>query len=439
VKPSTLAWPCALVLSAAVAVAQEPAATVQGPAPSVPEKRRVTDPLTAGQESAPPSDVAAPTRDIFDVIRDWRKKPPPPPPGPEDYKKWMVAGAPVIAYGPTSGLGIGVAGNLAVFRGFPRTTHISSLVASVIGTTKEQLLINAKLNGYALDNHWHFEGDNRLYWTSQETFGLGTSTSEDDAIDQKYDYLRFYETLYRHLGKGFYLGAGFLYSNHTDVRAADDEASAAWPDSPYVAYSERYAFDPASQSSAGFSVHALLDSRDSAIDPSRGWYAKLSYLMFFEDFLGGTSKWQQTSYDLRTYFRLTKDARHKLAFWAFGDLVTGGVAPYLDLPATGMDTYGRSGRGYPQGRFRGQRMLYGEMEYRWTATKNGLFGMVAFLNTETLSNEQTGEELLDSFATGAGIGFRLMLNKRSRTNLCLDIGRGKGGSKAVYFAVQEAF
>jgi hypothetical protein len=72
-------------------------------------------------------------------------------------------------------------------------------------------------------------------------------------------------------------------------------------------------------------------------------------------------------------------------------------------------------------------------------TKNGLFGVVAFLNTETLSNEQTGEKLFDSFASGVGFGLRLMLNKRSLTNLCFDVGWGKPGSTAVYFAVQEAF
>ncbi len=56
-----------------------------------------------------------------------------------------------------------------------------------------------------------------------------------------------------------------------------------------------------------------------------------------------------------------------------------------------------------------------------------------------MSNEQIREKLFDSFATGAGIGFRFMLNKLSKTNLCFDIGRGKEGSKAVYFGVQEAF
>jgi hypothetical protein len=83
-------------------------------------------------------------------------------------------------------------------------------------------------------------------------------------------------------------------------------------------------------------------------------------------------------------------------------------------------------------------MLYAEAEYRWTMTKNGLFGMVAFVNTQTLSNELAEEKLFDSFANAAGIGFRFMLNKRSRTNLCFDIGFGKD-SRGVYFGVQEAF
>jgi hypothetical protein len=65
--------------------------------------------------------------------------------------------------------------------------------------------------------------------------------------------------------------------------------------------------------------------------------------------------------------------------------------------------------------------------------------MVFFANAQTLSNEESGEELFDSVAPGAGFGFRLLLNKRSQTNLCFDVGFGRDGSRAVYFAVQEAF
>ena len=144
------------------------------------------------------------------------------------------------------------------------------------------------------------------------------------------------------------------------------------------------------------------------------------YLMFFDGFLGGSSNWQQVSYDARSYRRLTRDGRHKLAFWTFGDLVTGGSARDLDLPSTGADTYNRSGRGYPQGRFRGEQMVYGEVEYRWMFMKSGLLGMVAFLNTQTLSDETDNQKLFDHSGPGGGAGLRVALNKRSKTNLCLD-------------------
>lgn len=414
-------------------------AVAEAQAPTSPETTVVEELAEPGREDAATTSVSEPTLDLLDLIRQLRHKPQPPPPGPDEYKKRMIAAAPVITYGPTSGVGIGGAGNVAFYNGSPDTTQISSLVASMTGTSKQQVLVNAKINQWALDNRWHTEGDNRLYWTSQKTYGLGSDTLEGDAVDQKYDAFRFYETLFRRVGRNTYLGAGFLYNLHRDVRPADDVANQAWPDSPYLTYSEKYGFDPASQTSAGVSVRALLDSRDNPINPVRGWYASTGYLMFFDDFLGGTSSWQQFSYDVRGYARLSRDGRHRLGFWLTGDFVTGGTAPYLDLPATGMDTYGRAGRGYPQGRFRGKHLVYGEAEYRWTVTQNGLFGMVAFLNTETLANAETGEDLFDSFATGAGFGFRLMLNKRSRTNLCFDVGWGKDGSHAVYFGVQEAF
>ena len=77
---------------------------------------------SAAQEEAPaqaPAPVqdtispAEPTKDLFDAPRELLRHKPPPPPGPEDYKKWMIAVARASRYGPTSGVGIGVAGNVA--------------------------------------------------------------------------------------------------------------------------------------------------------------------------------------------------------------------------------------------------------------------------------------------------------------------------------------
>ena len=71
--------------------------------------------------------------------------------------------------------------------------------------------------------------------------------------------------------------------------------------------------------------------------------------------------------------------------------------------------------------------------------RNNFLGMVVFVNTTTISNRQDGEQLFDNFATGGGAGLRMLLNKRSRTNLAFDVGFGREGSHGVYLTVQEAF
>ena len=165
----------------------------------------------------------------------------------------------------------------------------------------------------------------------------------------------------------------------------------------------------------------------------------MSFRPYFKDVLGSDSVWQEVVLDVRTFTKVTKDGRKKLAFWVYGDFVADGVAPYFALPALGTDTYGRTGRGYVEGRFRGERLLYGEVEYRATLTKNGLLGMVAFANTTTVTSLETGERLFDAYAPAGGVGLRLLFNKRSKTNLCIDYGWGENGSRGLYLALQEAF
>jgi len=395
---------------------------------------------TAAQAEKPAATASA--TETFDLIDLWhkvrrKKLTPEEEAAAADPGTRMRAIAPVIGYKPSSGAMIGIAGNLARFRGDPKTTRISSTVASLTFSTKNQTSVNVRLDASGPEDRWSLDGDNRLQWTSQDTYGLGTTTP-DNPVNMKFDFIRLYETAYREVHEDLHVGIGFHFSAHTDAGPGEG-ADATWAGSPYVAYSERHGFDIESQMSAGVSANIRLDTRDHVINPGRGWLASVSYRPFFEDFLGGDSTWQELYLDTRTYRKLDGRGRHTLAFWLWGDLVTGGVAPYLDLPATGMDKYGRSARGYAEGRLRGEKLLYGEIEYRTTLTANGLLGMVAFLNTTTLSNSESGERLFDDFAPGAGAGLRVLLNKRSKTNLCFDIGFGRAGSRGVYLAVQEAF
>jgi len=377
------------------------------------------------------------TVDVIDLWNHIRNKPESPPSDPDDQKP-MKALAPVIGSKPSSGAFGGIAGNVAFFRGEPSTTRISSVVASLTYSTKQQTSATGRFLVFTRGDAWRIEGDNRAQWTSQDTYGLGTATPSDASVNAKFNFFRVHETIYRQLPSGIFAGLGFHFDDHVDVRPGDDTPPDAWNHGAVVAYNTAHGLPSDHQTSSGFSANLMRDSRDSAINPQSGLLIASSYRGLINGFLGGTTGWQLVHAEARTYVPLTRDGRNRLALWTFGDFVFG-TAPYFDLPATGMDTYGRSARGYAEGRFRGERLVYGEAEYRTTLTANGLLGAVAFLNATTVTNAQSGERLFDSGAIGGGGGLRLLLNKRSRTNLCFDVGFGKEGSHGIYLAVQEAF
>ena len=351
-------------------------------------------------------------------------------------RKYFVL-APSIGSKPSTGLNAGVSGNVAFYAGDPALTHISSINGGVKISQKGQLLTGIRISAFTSGDRWFVQSDNRFSLTSQNTYGLGGVTLPSDAENVKYDFARAYEAIYRSVAPGLFVGAGINVSDHSHVRPSA-MAAAAWDDSGYVAYAAKHGFDVDRQVSGGTSVGVLYDSRDNAINARRGWLASTAYRTYFNGFLGGDTSWQELYVDVRTYRRITKDARHRLAFWFLNDSVTGGVAPYLDLPATASND-GRSARGYAEGRYRGEHLVYGEVEYRGTITPNGLVGVVAFFNTTTVDNSETGEQLFETFAPAGGFGFRFLLNKRSRTNLCTDYGWGKQGSRGFYLAIQEAF
>ncbi len=383
--------------------------------------------------NAPDNDA---TVDVTDLWHHVRHK----PPNDDDERRKFFVVAPSIGSKPSTGLNGGIAGNVAFFMGDGDNdgTHISSASGGIKISQKGQTLSGVKLAMFTSGNRWFVQGDNRLSLTSQNTYGLGSDTAPDDNTNVKFDQVRLYDAAYRSVRPGLFVGGGLNVSTHSNVRGGSGSA-APFDDSAYLAYTVRNGFSMTGQTSAGTNVGVLYDTRDNAINARRGWLASATYRTFFDGFLGGDSTWQELYLDLRTYRKLTVDGRQRLAFWFLGDLVTGGTAPYFDLPETAGDTYGRSARGYAEGRYRGEKLLYGEVEYRNTLTENGLFGFVAFLNTTTIGSRDEGTTLFQSFAPGTGLGARILLNKRSRTNLCTDYGWGKDGSRGFYLSIQEAF
>ena len=84
-------------------------------------------------------------------------------------------------------------------------------------------------------------------------------------------------------------------------------------------------------------------------------------------------------------------------------------------------------------------MVYSEAEYRFPISAcSGLFGGVLIVNATTASNPATDDKLFKVIAPGYGFGLRMMVDKKSRTNLQVDVGFGQH-SGGVYFGAAETF
>ncbi len=390
-------------------------------------------------------------RDLPDIIKKWRNKPPKVP----SKSTGSLLLVPVISSNPATGLALGVAGQYA-FKGKKPESLYSSINGSANYTTKNQLMIQLKNNIFLNNDKLFLSGDWRLFIFSQATYGLGTNAPEGGALDyqfnlngwestsdsliqpMKFNLYRFYQTINWMVKKSVYIGFGY----HLDVidNIVDEKLDTARPlyTSHYL-YSRKYDFNLTEYLISGLSVNALIDKRDNQVNPYRGYFASFNYRLSPE-FLGSKHTANLLSLEWRSYHGLSKrNPRHLVAFWAMGNFSDVGNLPYLVLPALGYDQRGRAGRGYTQGRYRGTSMIYGEGEYRFPISPcGGIFGGVLFANVTSASNPISKEKLFTHFAPGYGFGLRMMVDKKSRTNLQIDFGFGKKSS-GVYFGAAETF
>jgi len=398
-----------------------------------------TDEARGGQQPASqqPQEPEAPQTDLMDLWRTLRKKPPATN-QPDADRRTDVVVVPVVAAKPTTGFRYGVGATIEFPLGDPRTTHISSLNTAVTGSTEQQFALFVAPTIYGVNRRWQFLGDDHYAMTLVPNAAVGNGPQPGSAVDIDYESLRFFNTFSWEFASHLYAGVGLHFERQSDIKAAGDEDS-DFATLPFVTYSNANGFNLNTQTAAGLGLVGTFDNRDYPSDPSRGWFVSPAYKFYVDGFLGGDSRWQRLTLDVRTYYKIRKNIRHKIALWGYADLVTSGTGPYLSLPMIGGDPRGRSGRGYSQGQFRGERWLYGEMEYRLTLTSNGLLGMVLFANATTVSNPQADQQLFDAVGPAAGTGLRFRLYKRSRTNVSLDFGWGRSGSFGVYFGLGEAF
>ncbi|HEV2353361.1 MAG TPA: hypothetical protein VGR89_03915 [Puia sp.] len=280
-------------------------------------------------------------------------------------------------------------------------------------------------------NSWDILGDIRFLYYPQDTWGLGGSPANTERLRINYKYFRLYETVLRRIRPSFFAGLGLLIDNRYDLDAPGD--SLILQSFTHYAYGTGFSEQ---STSTGISFNLLYDTRTNTENPLPGYYAHMVYRVN-PSWTGSSTPWSSVYLDGRKYFPMSPQRRDVVALWVFYWSVLESHAPYFELPSIGWDPYQqRSGRGFPQNRYRGKALLYGEAEYRKVLTSDGLLGFVVFLNANAVSEPAT--DRLTYVHPAAGAGLRIKFNKKSGTNIALDAGFSDG-YVGIYLNLGETF
>jgi outer membrane protein assembly factor BamA len=309
--------------------------------------------------------------------------------------------------------------------------NLSSISTTLTYTQNRQIIL--ALNGplWTAHNRSLWLADYRLLHYPQRTYGLGSDSRQADYIAMDYNLLRVHQSYYRRIGATgpLYVGVGYFLDTRWNIQSINQEGEELAEISGY-----RTGVQGRSTSS-GLVASVLRDTRDNALRPAAGESYLFLALRTNLRLLGSDANYRFLQFDARRYFRLGP-AGNVLAFWLYSDAALGQSAPYLDLPATGWDTYSVTGRGYIQGRFRGTSLVYGETEYRFNLTRSRVLGGVVFVNGQSARNPSTG---YGRVAPAGGTGIRLCLSKKVGTYLAVDYAWGLEGSNGVFFNLGEVF
>lgn len=379
--------------------------------------------------------------------------------GPIEGKMYLSP-LPVIGANPAFGFFYGAAVSGSMYLGNTQTTNISNALLTATYSTKEQLMFTLKSNIYTADNGWFLMGDYRLFFSSQPTYGLGTGgqnidlsageypnavlNNNSDAEPLDFNLIRFYETFSKSIYPDLYVGVGVHVDIYSEIEDEGLNLDSTIPVlTNHYLYNTKYGFDPTGYSIIGASANVIYDTRDNISYPYEGQFAFVSF-KYNPEFLGSDQNSSSLWLEYRKYFSMSEsNPRNVLALWSYANLTTSGSLPYMALPAVGWDQMGRSGRAYPQGRFRGNNMFYLEAEYRFPLpilkSKPNLFGATLFANMTTVSSPDNDVKMFDYLKPAGGVGLRIMLSETARTNLTIDYGWGADGAGAFYLNLNEYF
>jgi len=325
-------------------------------------------------------------------------------------KKVKVLPVPTIGYSPETRLYFGAVSLLTLDFYQDQKTRTSNAKLEINYTLNNQLILESGWNYFFKDEKWFTRG--LLHYSKYPDlyFGIGDDTPpfnetqfESNRIIVDVDFLA-------QLWPKMFAGLGLNYSNYYNI------------DKDSISFTEL-----TDESTFGFNLIILQDSRNNILNPSQGSYIELLAANNFSSEL-----YTNVSLDLRKYFMLGKNNRHILAGRFYTSMVMG-TPPFFDYSLLGGD---RFTRGYFYGRFRDKNFNTVQAEYR-----SSLFwrlGIAAFGGISLIHDEYSNITST-SVKPNIGLGLRFLVDKQENTNLRIDYAIGNDGQDGFYITFGESF
>ena len=348
----------------------------------------------------------------------------------KDPEKAQFSAVPAAGYAMHTGWAGLVTANLAFYtsKNYSTDKKVSSIATNITYSQYKQLMLPVQANIWTNKNKFNILLDWRYIKYPSKVFDLGSDSKESSGYLVDYHGIKLHQTVLKSFAPNFYAGLGFYYDRLWNINEVDPPANS-------VTSFQSYGFQK-TVTASGPVLKLLYDSRLNTINPQNGLQANITYRPSIKT-LGSDNNWQSLQLEFRKYLHPSSNSKNILALWSHNWFTLGGKPPYLMLPSTGWDDSYNSGRGYIQGRYRAQNMIYLESEYRFQISSNGLIGGVVFVNGQTFSEHISRG--YQGFIPGYGLGLRIKLNKYSGANVCIDYGFGRDGSRGFAVNLGELF
>lgn len=362
-------------------------------------------------------------------------------------KRSPISYLPNINYNPSIGFQLGVKAVGGVYLGDKENTNMSVFATALNYTTKGIAVGYLFHDTYTRENNWNLKGSLHIAKMVGLDYGLGIGKSFDNlSADEeivtnpdrtryvnKYTVYGFSERVYKQLTDNLFVGTGVYFELKRNITTLSDIETP-----PMEIYNDWKGYNSSMNNNNGLMVNLQYTSRDNPNSAYKGIYSDI-VLRANQTWLGSSQNAFQLLTDFRKYWQISqRRPNHVIAFWYYGSYNIGGNLGYLDLPGTGKDSYARSGRGYTNGYFKGYSYTYGELEYRFPILRNQFLSGVVFGNIQSV-DDRIGSKLFKHWQPAGGAGLRVLFNKLTRTNLCIDYAFGKFGQRGLFLGLNEAF